>query len=684
MCVCVSLCVDGVAISVGIPRVQRTPDAPQQILEDDEVMVSLLRKSDNGSASGPSGWGGNMLSSLAQSDLCRMGIVALLKDIMNGNLPERARQLLLASRLVALMKPDGKYRPIAVGELFYRLAGVIVVRKITQDAAVLLAPYQLGVGASSGAEQIVHSLQHSLTDTVTKRALLRVDISNAFNSCDRGRVLRQVYQQPKLSALWRIADFGYSVPSQLLLQRCEGQHLLSSNGVRQGDPLSAILFCLYMRDVLSKVSAQAEVDVQGFFDDINVSGEPVEVMKAFHALQRLLPEVGLQFNTAKSQFAYFHEEEAPLMRSTLAALAEHDVQLRTEWVEVVGAVVGRDEVAIRAGVAATFGKDRGAAAFFARLQLDEMKVQSSMLILRQCGVPKMNYALRCTPPPCIAVQAAAFDELVLRTAKAKLLLHDDETDRQPTVERLRAPLRHGGFGLTSALLTSPAAFLGSLAAVASAPAFAQHARPDGLLPRASLLHGWIESSMDAITDVTPECTALLPAAAPAFFQHFSPPSTPKPSSLQHKLSLQATQSVYTASLQRTQDMKKMDGGLALSHLRAISAPRAWIVYHSTCKPLLYFCHSCTTAQTSSFALCNMCVIPPERCCIRAKLRRSRIVLFLTLHVDVEDGGADEQGAGTVGHGVPYQRAAELGPAADRRSRGAATHMPVLRELQCHT
>ena len=66
------------------------PDAPQLILEDDEVMVSLLRRSDNGSASGPSGWGGNMLSSLAQSDLCRMGIIALLKDIMNGNLPQRA------------------------------------------------------------------------------------------------------------------------------------------------------------------------------------------------------------------------------------------------------------------------------------------------------------------------------------------------------------------------------------------------------------------------------------------------------------------------------------------------------------------------------------------------------------------------------------------------------------------
>ena len=40
----------------------------------------------------------------------------------------------------------------------------------------------------------------------------------AFNSCDRARVLRQLYAQPALSAMWRIADFGYAVPSQLLMQ----------------------------------------------------------------------------------------------------------------------------------------------------------------------------------------------------------------------------------------------------------------------------------------------------------------------------------------------------------------------------------------------------------------------------------------------------------------------------------
>ena len=175
-------------------------DAPQQILEDDEEMVTLLRRSDNGSASGPSGWGGNMLSSLAQSDLCRAGIIALLKDIINGNLPDRARELLLASRLVALTKAVGKYRPIAVGELFPRLAGKLAMNKVTSAAAALLAPHQLGVGVPCGAERVVHTLQHTLTDVNSKHALLTllsiimsfasISAAAGYSQCDSCSILR--------------------------------------------------------------------------------------------------------------------------------------------------------------------------------------------------------------------------------------------------------------------------------------------------------------------------------------------------------------------------------------------------------------------------------------------------------------------------------------------------------------
>ena len=58
--------------------------------------------------------------------------------------------------------------------------------------------------------------------------------------------------------------------------------------------------------------------------------------------------------------------------------------------EVVGAVVGRDEQALREGLAQV-QQHAGNDAFFRRLLLDEMPVQSAMLLLRHCMVPQLNY-----------------------------------------------------------------------------------------------------------------------------------------------------------------------------------------------------------------------------------------------------------------------------------------------------
>ena len=369
-----------------------------------------------------------------------------------------------------------------------------------------------------------------------------------------------------------MADFAYSSPSQLLLQGCEGQSLLSSNGVRQGDALSAVLFCLYLRNTLAEITELANVQIHSYFDDVSVSGEPAAVVKALLALQDKLPGIGLKLNTAKSRFAYFHETEAPLQRSVVTTLAGLDITVHYEHLEVVGAVVGRDEDAIRKGVAAKLDDDEGTAAFFHRLQLDELTVQSALLILRQCAVPKMHYALRCTPPSCIELAAATFDGLVINAAQTKLRLHSDEVGRDTTQQLLRAPLRHGGFGLTSALQTSLAAYLGSLAAVASAPEFAAYNNPAHMLPANAPLYGWIATSMATLIDTAPPCAALLPPSAAVFFQH---PTILHSSSLQRTLSQQATEYTHQASLQRAREAKKTDGAVALAHLTAVSAPRAW-------------------------------------------------------------------------------------------------------------
>ena len=49
--------------------------------------------------------------------------------------------------------------------------------------------------------------------------------------------------------------------------------------MRQGDPLSTLLFCLYMRHVYASVAAAANVTLYAFVDDLHVVGEPAEVLR---------------------------------------------------------------------------------------------------------------------------------------------------------------------------------------------------------------------------------------------------------------------------------------------------------------------------------------------------------------------------------------------------------------------
>ena len=63
-----------------------------------------------------------MVSCLLKDQACLLGLTGLISDIINGNFNEQAREYILAARLIGLCKPSGGIRPIAIGELFFRLA----------------------------------------------------------------------------------------------------------------------------------------------------------------------------------------------------------------------------------------------------------------------------------------------------------------------------------------------------------------------------------------------------------------------------------------------------------------------------------------------------------------------------------------------------------------------------------
>ena len=175
------------------PQASNTPipalplDAITAMVRYDADLVRLVRRCDNGKAGGPSGWNGAMLAVLADSSTCMQGLRSIMQDITAGIIPSTVRPHLTATRLIALAKPNGKPRPIAMAELFYRIAAVRGVRLVADSARQLMGPHQYGVGVPGGCEHIVHCMQHSLSHIVadTPKAAVKICVLSTGSSTSR-------------------------------------------------------------------------------------------------------------------------------------------------------------------------------------------------------------------------------------------------------------------------------------------------------------------------------------------------------------------------------------------------------------------------------------------------------------------------------------------------------------------
>ena len=333
-----------------------------------------------------------------------------------------------------------------------------------------------------------------------------------------------------------------------------------------------------MRQLLEQVSDKTGVRVYGFFDDINLLGSPQQLMAALGHLQSALPQASLQLNTAKSHFTYFHDHLTPLSAAVLGTLSAHNIEYHHSWVGVVGAVVGRDDAAIREGMHSVLTGAGGHDAFLRRVQLNEMPIQTAMLLLRQSLTPSLNYHLRCIAPACIDDEARLFDQRMMEAAMDKLGL-DEEERGERTTALLQRKLRDDGWGLTSAARTSPAAFLGSLAACHSEPVFTQYSG-DTPVPHRSQLHGWVDDSLQRVRQAAPggqyqaDIESLLPVTAGSFFSFHTTADHSTTAKLQHTLNAKAAQHTVEAAVQRMKERSRQGDRWEWAHHKATTAKGA--------------------------------------------------------------------------------------------------------------
>ena len=190
----------------------------------------------------------------------------LLADmIRQGTAP--GKSLLTASRLVSLEKEGGGIRPIAVGELFYRVAIKAIL--ITNSRPGMLLPCQLGVGSPGGTEPLLFRLEEAIMggNTAGIQSIGSVDLVNAFNSISRMAVASSVARWAPQH--YRMAAWAYNEPSILVTPG--GTTLASTTGLRQGDPAGPLFFSLAFRPTMEALQARLpHAEFMAYLDDLYI------------------------------------------------------------------------------------------------------------------------------------------------------------------------------------------------------------------------------------------------------------------------------------------------------------------------------------------------------------------------------------------------------------------------------
>ena len=195
------------AASASAANIHSPAASSNPIAVDRDVLTSIIKtKLANGSAPSLSGWTGELLLPLVDSAEAMDLLANIVSIILSGEVSDNIARLLLSSRLIPLAKPGSapsnpRVRPIAWGETFYKLAAHYALHQCGGLDQVF-APVQLAVGVPGGVEVAVHMLRAAAD--VPGNLLVQLDITNAFNTRDRQRILDAVLARPELGPIARL------------------------------------------------------------------------------------------------------------------------------------------------------------------------------------------------------------------------------------------------------------------------------------------------------------------------------------------------------------------------------------------------------------------------------------------------------------------------------------------------
>ncbi|KAL0217267.1 hypothetical protein RCL1_007848 [Eukaryota sp. TZLM3-RCL] len=225
---------------------------------------------------------------------------------------------------------------------------------------------------------------------------------------------------------------------------------MSSSGVKQGDPLGPLLFCLAIHEVILKFKEIfPDIEVVGYMDDLTLLGRPEDLKAALPVFASIAAEVGLMLNAKKCLFVCQEDVEAPILNN----IDIPKVDFRNDALRLLGAYIGFNEKVkeLLDSLLDSFENELNTVTNF------NISKQLKFTFLRCCYSSKFNHIFRSCPPSTALQFAQRYN--VLRTKFVANLINVDEHN---THTHAFSSFNLGGIGLTKASVLVKSAFLGGL------------------------------------------------------------------------------------------------------------------------------------------------------------------------------------------------------------------------------
>jgi hypothetical protein len=466
-----------------------------------DLFMKIIDTVNRGSSPGPMGWTFRLISQMVRKhrrplDFCHLIVSKLLNPMLAGKLnPE----LWTTSRAVLIPKKSSGFRPLAIGDSWYRLMARAAMRLCGEEVGEKLRPYQLGCGTKGGAEiaaRIAQLVFDEGFENFPETAIVTFDIKNAFGTMPRGLMLRGILKHCEDLAPWFLWAYG---GDGLLVDNQRRRIATNATGCRQGDPLAGLCFCLGLQEALEEGLSGLCQDVlsedvklrnrmrerdgmprvqlassplkdlvsaiHGFLaymDDLTFYTHSMSVGKVITGVVDILKGFGLQVNVTKTKIILCNEASTfnPSDCPEVASIKNHE-----ECLEILGAPIG-ELMACRNWLCESLGERilplaRG---------LRDVNPAAAFNLLRYCLNTKASYVTRVLEPSIsfgpLSFFDVAIDGILLQIMgllpshlQIKMEFEDDHLYSHSSLDgridiallNLRElrdlPIRLGGFGI---------------------------------------------------------------------------------------------------------------------------------------------------------------------------------------------------------------------------------------------